>query len=149
LKIKRFDPFAVVGTSLFDDLNRLFEPTDTVAPYWTPRVDLADSGDAIVVRVELAGIDPADIEITVENDTLTIKGTRSFETAAEEGTSERATPNYRRREIFEGSFSRNIALSFDVDIDEVTATSDNGILEVTVPKLAAEMPRRVTVDVQR
>ena len=150
MAITKFDPFALVGTTLFKDLNRLLdmpmsEPGIAIES-WTPRVDVAELDDSFVVRAELPGIDPESIDVTVEDDMLTISGSRSFDEVTE---SEEDSVTYRRREIFEGKFARKIRLNTDVDIEAVSATSADGILQVTVPKLPAEQPRKVTVSVQR
>ena len=151
MAITKFDPFALVGTSLFDDLDRLFdrpfaEPGVRIET-WTPRIDIAETAETFVVRAELPGIDPDSIEVTVEEDILSISGNRSFDSGVEEGEGDGM--KYRRREIVEGSFIRKIRLQSEVDVDAVSATSTNGILEVTVPKQPAEQPRKVTVAVQR
>ena len=150
MAITKFDPFALVGTTLFKDLNRLFdmpvsEPGISIES-WTPRVDVAELDDSFVVRAELPGIDPESIDVTVEDNMLTISGSRSFDEVTE---SEEDSVTYRRREIFEGKFARKIRLNTEVDVEAVSAKSTDGILEVTVPKLAAEQPRKVTVSVQR
>lgn len=151
MAITKFDPFALVGTNLFNDLNRLFDRPLTepgvAIESWTPRVDIAETDESFVVRAELPGIDPDSIEVTVEQDILSISGNRSFDSGVEEGESDGM--KYRRREIVEGSFMRKIRLHSEVDIDEVSASSANGILEVTVPKQPEEQPRKVTVAVQR
>jgi len=151
MAITKFDPFALVGTSLFDDLNRLFdgplrEPGIAVQT-WTPRIDIAENDESYVIRAELPGIDPDSIDVTIEQDVLTISGNRSFDSGVEEGEEEGI--NYRRREIVEGNFMRKIRLRSEVDVEGVNAISDNGILEVTVPKQPSELPRKVTVAVQR
>ncbi len=150
MAITKFDPLALVGTTLFKDLNRLFdvstgEPGMAIES-WTPRIDVAELDDSFVVRAELPGIDPDSIDVLIEDDMLTISGSRSFDEVAE---SETASVKYQRREIFEGKFARKIRLADDVDTEAVSAKSTDGILEVTVPKLPAEQPRKVTVSVQR
>lgn len=146
----KLDPFALVGTTLFDDLNRLFDRPRSgpgiVNEGWRPRVDVAESTEAFLIRAELPGVEPDSIDITVVENVLSITGTRSFD--AGDGDGESAV-TYRRREILEGEFMRKIRLHAEVDIDAVTATSSNGILEITVPKQPAELPRKVTVAVQR
>lgn len=146
----RFDPLALVGTTLFNDLNRLFDlpaAKPAAAPTgWTPRVDVAERGDAFIVRADLAGISPDEIEVTVDQDILTISGNRAEVIL---GDDENGDITYRRREIITGEFARKIRLGAEVDIDGVSAHSVNGILEVTVPKQPAELPRKVTVAVQR
>ena len=150
MAITKFDPFALVGTTLFRDLNRLFEVTpvgsDTTFDSFTPRIDVAERDDAFVVRAELPGIDPEAIDVTVEDNVLTVSGTRSFDEVTE---SEENDVKYRRREIFEGKFARKIRLNTEVDVEAVSAKSTDGILEITVPKLLSEQPRKVTVAVQR
>ena len=156
----KLDPFALVGTTLFNDLSRLFDGPGTtrvsssgrtsgaVAETWKPRVDVAETAAAFLIRAEMPGIDPDSIDVTVEKEVLSITGTRSFATATDE-ENEDSEMTYRRREILEGTFVRKIRLHAEVDVDAVTATSGNGILEITVPKQPAEMPRKVTVAVQR
>ena len=119
MTMTKFDPFALVGTTLFKDLNRLFdlapEDTSAVRDTFRPRIDLAETDEAFVVRAELPGIDPADIDVSVEDEVLTITGTRSFDTSTE---SEEEGVKYRRREIFEGNFARKIRLHPDVDVEQ-------------------------------
>ncbi|NND02635.1 MAG: Hsp20/alpha crystallin family protein [Acidimicrobiia bacterium] len=146
----KFDPFTLVGTTLFKDLNRLFDmPTaepGIASQTWTPRVDVADLHDSFVVRAELPGIDPESIDVTIDDEVLTISGSRDL---GEIRDSDENSATYRRREIVQGHFSRKIRLTTDVDIEAVAAKSEFGILEVTVPKQAPEQPRKVTVTVQR
>lgn len=148
----KLDPFTLVGTTLFNDISRLFDgpasPTGTPADSWKPRVDVAESATTLLIRAEMPGIDPDSIDVTIEQEVLSITGTRSFDTVVED---EQDTPEfaYRRREILEGTFVRKIRLHAEVDVDAVTATSSNGILEIAVPKQPVEVPRKITVAVQR
>ena len=148
----KLDPFTLVGTTLFNDISRLFDgpPGSAAAPNdsWKPRVDVAESDVAFLIRAELPGIDPDSIDVTVEQDVLSITGTRGFDTESEDGA-DAPVVTYRRREILEGTFVRKIRLRTEVDVDAVSATSSNGILEITVPKQPVEQPRKVTVAVQR
>ncbi len=126
-----FDPFTMLR-----DLDRWFERP---AAGWAPRLDAFDRGDDLVVRLEVPGISPDAIEITVEDHTLTVSGSRAFdETTEAEG--------FHRREIFQGSFKRSIVLPEGIDPDKITAKADNGILEVTIPKSPAVLPRTVKVE---
>jgi len=156
----KLDPFALVGTTLFNDLSRLFDGPGTprstgfgeapgaVVETWKPRVDVAESDSEFLIRAELPGIDPDSIDVTVEQDVLSITGTRSFESTTDDEDADTGM-TYRRREILEGTFVRKIRLHAEVEVEAVTATSGNGILEITVPKQPAELPRKVTVAVQR
>lgn len=135
MQLVRFDPFSTMR-----DFDRLFEGRP--ANRWMPRVDVFDQENDLMVRSEVPGIDPESIEITVEGGTLSIKGERSFET-------EDTKANYHRKEIFEGSFERTILLPEGIDPEGVTASSKNGVLEISIPKKAEILPRKVSVEIQR
>ena len=135
MQLVRFDPLSTMR-----EFDRLFEGRPTNR--WTPRVDVYDGEDSLVVRTEVPGVAADDIEVTVEAGTLTIKGGRSF-------TQEEDRPNYHRKEIFEGSFERTILLPKGIDATAVTATSKDGILEINIPKLPEVLPRKVSVEIQR
>jgi HSP20 family protein len=130
-----FEPF-----SLLRDIDRLFEQAPARGTAWAPRIDVFDREKELVIRVETPGIDPEDIEITVEDRTLTISGTRTF-------TEETEQTGYHRREIFTGSFKRTLVLPDELDREEISARAENGILEVTVPRRPEVLPRKVKVDV--
>ena len=135
MNLVRFDPF-----SMMRDFDRLLE--ERPLGRWTPRVDVFDQDNNLVVRTELPGVAADDIDVTVENGTLTIKGGRSFENEETKG-------GYHRKEIFEGSFERTILLPDGIDPEQVTATSKDGILEISIPKRPEVLPRKVTIEVQR
>ncbi|MDX2467690.1 MAG: Hsp20/alpha crystallin family protein [Acidimicrobiia bacterium] len=135
MKLVRFDPFTAMR-----DLDRLVEQTGTNANRWVPRVDVLNKEDDLVVRTEVPGINPESLEVTVEGRTLTIKGSRSFDDA--EAT-------YHRKEIFDGSFERNVLLPKGIDTEAVTASSNEGLLEVSIPKRPEVLPRKVEVSIQR
>ena len=135
MQLARFDPFSTMR-----EFDRLFEGRP--ANRWMPRVDVFDHDNSLVVRTEVPGVAADDIEVTVEAGTLTIKGGRNFET-------EENKPNYHRKEIFQGSFERTILLPEGIDPTAVTATSKDGILEITIPKLPEVLPRKVSVEIQR
>jgi len=135
MQLVRFDPFSAMR-----EFDRLFEGRP--ASRWMPRVDVYDRENDLMVRSEVAGISPDDIEITVEGNSLTIKGARNFE-------SEENKDNYHRKEIFEGSFERTILLPEGTDPEAVSATSKDGILEISVPKKPEILPHKVSVEIQR
>jgi HSP20 family protein len=135
MQLVRFDPFSTMR-----EFDRLFEGRP--ANRWMPRVDVYDQDNALMVRVEVPGVDPESIEVTVEGGTLTMKGGRSFET-------EETKANYHRKEIFEGSFERTILLPEGIDPEAVAATSKDGILEISIPKLPEVLPRKISVEIQR
>ena len=140
MQLVRWEPFG-----LLREFDRLLEPS-TEARTWVPRIDVFDREGALVMRAEVAGIGADDIEVSVEDGKLTLSGSRSFGSKTTE--EETAAPGYHRKEIFEGSFKRTVFLPDTADIDNISASSKDGILEVTVPMLAGALPRKVTVNVE-
>jgi HSP20 family protein len=105
----------------------------------TPRVDVIDRDDTVVVRAELPGIDKDDIELSVSGNTLTLKGSSRQEEQHEDG-------DYHRREIVSRYVSRTVTLPCDVDGDKANARLKNGMLEVTLPKLEQAGRKKISVE---
>ena len=99
-----------------------------------------DRGFQVVVTAEVPGVNPEDIDISIEGETLTISGSRSEE-ALPEGA------EYRRRERSYGEFTRSIELPFRIDAGSVEANFTNGVLNINLPRLPEEKPRKITVNV--
>ncbi|MFA4966421.1 MAG: Hsp20/alpha crystallin family protein [Thermoleophilia bacterium] len=140
MAIIRWDPFREM-TQVQNQFNRLVDQVWSgrqERESWLPAVDVFDRQDAVVLKAELAGMDPDDIQIEVEDNVLTIKGERKFE---EKVDNER----YYRVERRFGSFQRSLALPQGVRADEIGAAYDDGILTVTVPKAEEEKPKRIEV----
>jgi HSP20 family protein len=97
---------------------------------WAPRLDVADTKDALVVKAEIPGIEPKEIELTLQDQVLTIKGEKRQEKEEKE-------EQYYRMERSYGAFARSIRLPVAVDAGKVTATFKNGVLTVKLPKGAA------------
>ena len=135
MDLVRFDPF-----SLLSEMDRLFERGATAAPTWAPRLDAFDREKELVIRVELPGVKPEDVDITVEDRTLTISGKRQFEETVEQG-------NYHRREIFTGEFKRTLVLPEGLNAEEIAAKAENGLLSVSIPRRPEVLPRKVKVGV--
>jgi HSP20 family protein len=135
MNLVRFDP-----CSLLSEMDRFFERGVTATPTWAPRIDAFDREKELVVRVELPGVKPEDVDITVEDRTLTISGKRQFEETVEQG-------NYHRREIFTGEFKRTLVLPEGLNAGEITAKAENGLLSVILPRRPEVLPRKVKVDV--
>lgn len=143
------------GLSPFEEMDRMFEslfPRRWMHPFrwemshWpelpelkVPKVDIIDHDKEIVVKAELPGVSKDDIEVTMTDNTVTIKGSTSHEKKEEKG-------NYFRSEISRGSFSRTVALPGDVDGDKAKATFNDGILELTLPKLEKSHRKNITVE---
>jgi HSP20 family protein len=138
--LTKFDPFSSLQT--FDDsLNRLFNEPASARP-WTPSVDILETQNELILKADLPGIELKDIEISVEDKTLTLKGERKFETH-EGGKNE----GYHRIERSYGSFVRYFTLADTVDTEKVKADYKNGELTLTLPKKEAAKPRTIKVEV--
>lgn len=142
----RWDPFDDLA-SLRESMDKLFEEFFTRRPdrarapvVWQPAIEAFETDGDVIVRAELPGIDPKQVEITVTNDTLTIKGDAKTE-------QEEKGRNYYRRELRYGSFVRSLALPSGVQGDAAKASYKNGILEIRVPKSERAKPKSVKVDV--
>ena len=130
---------------LQDDINRLFSNWDTtdssgVTADWVPNVDINEYNDKFQLYVDVPGVRPDDVEITLESGVLTITGERFLQ-------AEKADENVvnRRTERGSGRFYRRFVLPDTVDAENVTATDRQGVLEILIPKQAKAQPRRIKV----
>ena len=108
---------------------------------WAPAVDILEKDNEIVLRADLPGIDPKDVDIQVQNGTLTLRGERKFESDVKED-------NFRRVERVYGSFVRSFSLPQSVHSEKVGAEYKNGVLEVTLPKRPEAKPKQIKVAVK-
>jgi HSP20 family protein len=108
---------------------------------WYPRVDLREYDQEFVLVADLPGMQQDDINITVENNILTLQGKRTFEHEGQHG--QNGDAHYRERAF--GTFCRRFTLGAAVDADSITATYKAGVLEVHIPKTAAAQPKRIAV----
>jgi HSP20 family protein len=132
-------------TNLKQEMDRLFERfwDDDFREWpalaeWKPKLDVADTKEALVVKAETPGIDPKEIELTLRDQILTIKGEKKQEKEEKE-------EQYYRLERGYGAFARMIRLPAPVDASKVTATFKNGLLTVKLPKGAAAMGTTIPV----
>jgi len=105
---------------------------------WTPQIDVSERNNELVVRADLPGVDPKDVDITVHDDTLILSGEKREE-------KEQNERNVHRVERFVGRFYRSIPLPRGADLDKIQAHSDKGVLTVTVPTKQEAQPRRIQV----
>ena len=143
--ITRWDPFRSVS-SLQEQVNRLFEsrfqgrPDNSTLTTWAPAVDIYETENELVVKAELPEISEKDLDVRVENNTLTIRGERKFEQKVKED-------NYLRVERAYGSFSRSFSLPNSVNAEAIKAGYKNGVLTVELPKRAESKPKQVRINV--
>lgn len=162
MAVSRWDPFRDL-LAIQNEMNRLFGRTyggegvgpvatgehaaaaDTVgdvAPYakgtWTPALDVFETPQKLNVLVELPGMSASDVEITVEDNVLTLKGDRPFY----RGASEEAFHRIERRF---GPFQRRIALPKQSDTERISASMEEGVLTIEVPKIEQARPKRIEV----
>ncbi len=108
----------------------------------SPRFEVSETDDSVVVEAELPGMDEKDVQVTLENDILTIKG----EKKKEEETKKK---NYYVSERSYGSFQRSLRLGSGVDAEKVSASFKKGVLTVTVPKSEPEKSKTRTIDIKK
>ncbi len=109
---------------------------------WAPSIDVFEKGDNFVVKVELPGMKQEDVDVSVSDDTLTIKGERKPESSVKD-------EDYYRSEIAYGSFYRSIALPSSVDTKNIEAVYEDGILRVTLQRAAGAKPKKVNIQVKK
>ena len=145
MAIIRWDPFRDLVT-LRERMNRLFEDAftsrgeekDLVASSWSPSVDIYETENEIVLTAEVPGVNEKNIEIKLEDNTLSLKGERNFEKETKE-------ENYHRIERAYGSFYRSFTLPRNIDQDNIKAESENGLLRITMPKKPELKPKKVKI----
>ena len=129
------------GMRVFEDaLSRMLNEPRAARP-WSPPVDIFETENELVLKADVPDIRVEEIDVRVENETLTIKGERKFE----DSTTEKG---YHRIERSYGKFVRSFAVPATIDTEGVTADYRNGVLTVTLPKKEAAKPRQVKVEVK-
>ncbi len=144
--LTRWEPFREFST-LQDRMNRLFRETQgnsqdesLTSSSFAPAVDVYEDEHNVTLKIEVPGIDEQDIDVRVENNTLTVHGERKIEKEEKE-------ENYRRVERQYGSFTRTFNLPATVDAEKVQADYDKGVLKITLPKKAEAKPKQIKVNV--
>jgi HSP20 family protein len=148
MSVARWDPFRDL-LSIQDEMNTLFNRAfGERAPVegeqrqrmWAPALDIAEQKDAYLVTVELPGVKPGDLEITLEDGLLTIQGERHV-------VQESSEQQFHRVERRYGRFRRSITLPTQVKADAIEASFEDGLLTVRVPKAEEAKPRKIDVQV--
>jgi HSP20 family protein len=142
--ISRWTPFHL--STLQNEVNRLFEGSlpargdNSALTAWTPFVDVYETENELVIKADLPDMNEKELDIRVENNTLTIRGERKFEQTVKED-------NYLRIERNYGSFSRSFGLPNTVNTEAIKADYKNGVLSVELPKSAESKPKQIKVNV--
>lgn len=150
MAIMRYEPWGLlrqIQNELNSNLN-LFDNTadgttdadnsNIVTSHWRPAVDIREEADRFVIVADLPGVDPNDIEVTMEDGVLTLKGERKYE-------QETGGDNYKRVERAYGTFYRRFSLPDSANPDKIEAHGKNGVLEIILPKQEKVQPRRIEV----
>jgi HSP20 family protein len=145
MAITRWDPFREVVAlqnrmnSLFRDLNEAENPLTTAS--FVPAVDIYEDAQKVTLKLEVPGIDQKDLDIRVENNTLTVKGERKFEKDEKE-------ENFHRIERRYGSFYRAFTLPSTVNTEDVHASYNGGVLKLELAKKPEAQPKQIKINVE-
>lgn len=131
----------------FKDMNRFFnvelddEDSTVATSAWAPAVDIAEHDDHFLIEADVPGVDPKDIEVSMENGVLSLRGERENEIKEEK-------EGYTRVERTHGTFYRRFSLPETADAESISAKSSKGVLKITVGKKETAKPKKITVNVQ-
>jgi HSP20 family protein len=143
--MNRWEQASRGATTLQDQINRMFSEgvghageESNLTP-WAPAVDIYETENELVIKADLPDVNPQNLDIRVENNILTIRGERKFESKVKED-------NYLRVERAYGSFSRSFSLANSVKTDDIKADYQNGVLTLRLPKREEAKPKQLTVN---
>jgi HSP20 family protein len=141
--LQSYRPWGLLG-EFQREINQLFDnrnDASVVTADWVPAVDVREDEERFVIRADLPGVDPENIDVTMENGMLTIRGSREATKDVNEG-------GWHRVERVSGNFYRRFSLPDSADAEHIGAKTANGVLEVTIPKHARVKPRKIAVENQ-
>jgi len=148
MTLVRYEPWNLLN-QLHTELDRFFDTgaglrlgdngTNLSTSDWVPAVDIKEEDDRYVIHADVPGVDPKDIEVSMENGVLSIKGERESESKEER-------EDYKRVERVRGSFFRRFSLPDTADAGAISAKSKNGVLEIIIPKQEQVQPKRIQVE---
>lgn len=143
MNVTRYEPWKLLN-QLQRELERDFGknvPESSATAEWTPAFDIKEEPERYLLLADLPGVDPRQIDVTMENGILTVKGERTTEAKSE-------AQYYKRVERVYGSFYRRFSLPDTADSEGIVAKYTNGVLEIVIPKKTAVLPKKVTVSVE-
>ena len=148
MTVVRYEPWNLYK-QLQSEINKILESnlyggaeednSNVVTSHWTPAVDIKEDKDAFVLFADIPGVDPGEIEITMDHGVLTIRGERPAET-------EEQRAGFKRMERARGTFYRRFSLPDSANAEGISARGRNGVLEITIPKQEKLQPRKITVE---
>jgi HSP20 family protein len=148
MPIVRFEPFQDLPATqkdfnrfISEGFSRLFGGGEPSTRTWAPPVDIYETDNALVLKADLPGVDPKDVEIRVENGVLYLKGERKFEKEVKE-------EDYHRVERSYGAFTRSFSLPSSINTEQVKAEYKDGQLTLTMPKREEAKPKTVKIEVE-
>jgi len=146
MAVSRYEPWSVVS-QLQNEINRVFgnlsdADSNSATSDWSPAVDVREYADRFQLLLDVPGVEPKDVEITLDSGVLTVSGTRLEENLVGSNSSEAQQQRLERRM---GRFHRRFILPDTADAENVNASGRNGVLEILIPKQAKAQPRRITV----
>ena len=144
MNIRRYEPWSILDLmyrelSPYTAQRTALNGDDNTVADWVPAVDIVEGKDKFVLTADVPGVDPADIEVSMDAGVLSVSGKRPSETSDESG-------GFKRVERNSGKFYRRFTLPETADAEGIAAKSSNGILEVTIPKQPEIQARRITVE---
>lgn len=148
MALVRYEPWGLLNKfhnevgRLYDDMGMSrsndYDVSNVVTSAWTPAVDIREEDDRFVLYADVPGVDAKDIEVSMDDGVLVIKGERSSESKEER-------EGYKRVERVRGSFYRRFSLPDNANAENISAKSDKGVLTVVIPKQEKAQPKRIPV----
>lgn len=142
MAITRYEPWGLLN-QLQKELERAYESNaqegSIATAEWAPAVDIKEETNQFIIQADIPGVKPDEIDISMENGVITIKGEKNTDAAMNKA-------GYKRVERIAGSFYRRFALPDTANSEAITAKSSNGVLMIHIPKREAVKPKKITVD---
>ena len=138
MALVRYEPANLLA-QFHDEIGRLFDARFNPTSEWLPAVDVKETEKEYVIHADVPGVKSEDLDITLENGVLTIKGSRNWEDKEDSG-------DYKRVERARGTFFRRFALPDTADSESVSAKFKDGVLQVVIPKQEKVLPRKIKIN---
>jgi HSP20 family protein len=147
MAIVKYNPFKELRT-MQEQMNRMMDMAwhkefgeDLKEGIWQPPVDIYEDEESVIIKAEIPDVDLKDIDVRIEDNTLTLKGERKH-------SSEIRKENYYRVERSFGQFQRSFSLPQSIDRENIKASCDKGVLTITLPKIEEKKPKQITIEVK-